>query len=67
MSIIERFQCNQISATNVIVTVQDYYVSIRVQQDHIVIIKLFPISGNGVFMYRLLATRSIGNCVCMSI
>ena len=55
---------NQISATNVIVALQDY---IRVQEDHICILKLFPISGNGVFIYKLVGTGSIGNCVCMSI
>ena len=39
----------------------------RVQEDHICILKLFPISGNGAFIYRLVGTGSIGNYVGMSI
>ena len=39
----------------------------RVQEDHICILKLFPISGNGVFIYRLVGTGGIWNCVGMSI
>ena len=52
-------------ATNVIDTLEDY---IRVQEDHIWILKLFAISGNGVFiLYRLVGAGSIGNCVGISI
>ena len=52
------------SATKVIFTVQN---CIRVQEDHIYILKCSKISGNGVFIYKLMKIRSIGNCVGMSI
>ena len=52
-SFLKRFNCN-------------YSTRQRVQEDQSGIAILFPIIGN-VFKYRLMETRSIGNCVCMSI